>query len=97
MHASTKTRFLYTVTFGDNQARPEDEDRAWPASMLIEAASAELAKAWGDALAHVRANDKKRPLQFLSSSVKVGDGEKPSAALPLVRFGENAPDEKIGW
>ena len=90
-------RFLYTVTFGDNQARPEDEDREWPACMLIEATSAELAKAWGDALAHVRANDKKRPLQVLSSSVETGDGAKSSDSLPLVRFGENAPDDKIGW
>jgi hypothetical protein len=90
-------RFLYTVMFGDNEARPEDEDRERPARMLIEAASAELAKAWGDALAHVRAHDRKRPLQFLSSSVEDADKAKPSDSLPVVRFGENASDATIGW
>ncbi len=93
----TTKRFLYTVTFGNNQARPEDEDREWPASLLIEAASAELGKAWGDALAHVRANDKTRPLQFLSSSIDEGAATKPADSLPVIRFGESAPDEKIGW
>lgn len=86
MHGGVTARFLYTASFRDTQAR-----------FLVEATSAELARAWGNALAHVRANDKTRPLQFIGSTVAPGDATTPSEALPLVRFGETPCEGTIGW
>lgn len=44
------TRFLYTAWFRDTTADPDEQDYEWPAGILIEAADAEEALAWGDVL-----------------------------------------------
>ncbi len=93
--------YVYTVWFKDTSALPEDQDHEWPACILIEAATESDAKSWGDHLA--RRYCKKCPNEmFLRSEIRSRDDEFYKSvsnwhSTPLVQYGEEASDEKIGW
>ena len=85
--------FLYTVWFENPRMEIGDQDREWPACMIIIGESAEDAHRWGDHLS--RSYALRREEKFLSSGVESVRGEEPS--LPRVRVGVEESDEVIGW
>lgn len=91
-------RFLYTVWFRDTAADPSEEDHEWPACMLIEALTQDAARAWGDSLAAARCQRHPADI-FLHSQISVlsEHGSSAQDRLPVLRAGESATDEEIGW
>ncbi len=84
--------YLYSVWFRDDALPPDDQDHEWVACFLIEADSPGAAQALGDELALARA--RRAQEQFLWSSVALPTGAEE---LPLVKAGEAATDDHIGW
>jgi mannose/cellobiose epimerase-like protein (N-acyl-D-glucosamine 2-epimerase family) len=93
-HAEPHVRFEYVVWFRDERFTPDDEDYEWPACIWIDAASADEALAGGDHLARAYSARCGKEAVFLSSHL---DPPTPGADLPVVRAGEQASDEHIGW
>jgi hypothetical protein len=83
---------VYTAWLRDLSAQPDDQAYEFPASVLIDAATAEAAQAWGDHLAEKRCA--RGDLHFLWSEVEFADVPPD---LPLVQDGQDAPDSLIGW
>ncbi|MEU3457795.1 hypothetical protein ABZ671_30020 [Micromonospora sp. NPDC006766] len=48
-------RYVYVVWFRDPSLPTDHEDHEWPAVFLVDAASEEAARSWGDRLAKDRA------------------------------------------
>jgi hypothetical protein len=86
-------RHLYAAWFVNPRLPVDDQDREWVACIVIEADTPARAQAWGDVLAADRATRAGEP--FLSSSVDIV--EESARELPVVRDGERADDDHIGW
>jgi hypothetical protein len=84
--------FDYVVWFRNPAFAPDDQDYEWPACFVIEAESQAAAHEWGDRLA--RSHAARASETFLRSTVEFSKGDR---RLPIVRVGEEASDEKIGW
>jgi hypothetical protein len=90
-------KYVYTVWLRELSLGEDDPDFEWPACFLIDGASERSAQAWGDWLSqrHARSNNQ----QVVRSTVEA----KETCALPgidglpLIREGEDATDEEIGW
>lgn len=88
------TRFLYTAWFRDETVTPDEQDYEWPACFVVEAERSEDAQSWGDQLA--RSFSARRGTEhYLWSEVVLAESDADE--LPVVRVGELADDEKIGW
>ncbi len=85
--------YLYTAWFRDPRLAADDQDYEWPACFVVEAESADAARAWGDVLAKRRAL--RRGEVFLSSEAGVADASADS--LPRVAHGVEVSDGHIGW
>ena len=92
------SNFIYSVWFRDAEALPDDQDREWVACMIIEAATAEAAKEWGDTLARDRAERIPRDC-FVSSSVEPESDltNADMSLVPRIRSGQWPSDELLGW
>ena len=92
------TQFIYVAWFRNLDFDPPDPNHEWPACILVEAASAEAAREWGDVLAQNRARQWPRE-PFLYSYIDDSwrEGVDDVEAVPKVIDGEMASDEKIGW
>jgi hypothetical protein len=92
--ADPHLRFEYVVWFRDARFPADDPEYEWPACFWIDAASAEEAQAWGDHRARAYSARRGEEAIFLSSHL-----DPPSAGVdtPVVRAGEPASDEHIGW
>ena len=88
-------RFEYVAWFRDERLPPGDEDHEWPAVFIVEAPDQEAAGRWGDRLAARRAL--RAGETFISSSTSMCGSERVDARLPVVRFGQEVPDDVIGW
>jgi len=90
--------YVYTVWFKDTSAEPDDQDREWPASIVIDAGTIEDATAWGDHLAQ-RFSRARYSEQFLrSNSEPVEDcANADLSSCPRIKHGQEATDEEIGW
>lgn len=87
-------RFLYTVWISDSEHESEDQDREWPACLLIRAASEVDALSWGDYLS--RRHSEARPEHQLLRS-NVDRVESDLAVVPIVEAGIEVPDEYLSW
>lgn len=90
-------RCVYTVWFRDPALEETDPDVEWPACFLVEAATARLAQEWGDWLARRYAHGSNQRVVRSSTEDHETCGLPGIDALPLVRDGEEATDEEIGW
>ncbi|HEY3545333.1 MAG TPA: hypothetical protein VGK17_04485 [Propionicimonas sp.] len=90
-------RILYTAWLTDPQLPPDDEDREWPACFIVVAADQESARQRGDHLAREYATSSGQV--FTRSAVEaVSPGADAEVdRLPVIRQGEEAPDEQVGW
>ncbi|HUR81381.1 MAG TPA: hypothetical protein VM733_11480 [Thermoanaerobaculia bacterium] len=84
--------FLYTAWFRDLTAMPDDEDAEWPACFVIDAPRSIAALEWGDQLA--RDFSARRGTEVFQWSTVEAEAD-PS--LPVVKYGQAASDEEIGW
>lgn len=94
------TQFLYVAWFRGLDFDPSDPNYEWPACILVEAASAEAARAWGDVLAQDRAG--RYPgepflYSYIDESWSEGGDDAAITIVPRVSDGEMASDDKIGW
>ncbi|MBB4132970.1 hypothetical protein [Xanthomonas sp. 3075] len=87
--------YLYTVWFRDNAVDQCEQDHEWPACIEIVAPHAELAAAWGTALASDYARRHVGLTRLGQSIEALAAG--PSGKLPLVQYGAPATDAEIGW
>lgn len=85
--------YQYVVWFRDHLSSPDDQEREWPACLVVAAESEREALAWGDQLArdYCRRNPDE---EFLRSYL---DSEVWPQGEPRVMAGEVVPDEVIGW
>jgi hypothetical protein len=83
---------VYAVWLRDLSAQPDDQNYEFPACLLIDAETAEAARAWGDHLAEKRCA--RGDLYFLWSEAEFA-AVPPD--LPLVLDGQDVPDAVIGW
>lgn len=75
------------------------ENYEWPACFLVAAETAELARQWGDTLAHSYCG-RHTGLRFLRSNTEpIGPWDRTAniPTIPVVLFGREATDEEIGW
>ena len=90
-------KYVYTVWLRELSLAEDDPDFEWPACFLIDAASERSALEWGDQLSerHAQSNNQR----VVRSTVEVlGTCALPGVGgLPLVREGEDATDDEIGW
>lgn len=84
--------YEYSVWFKDKNSLPDDQDYEWVACFIVKALSVEQAKLWGDELSksYVVRNSNN---MFINSSVKLSANNN----LPVIKFGNMASDEYIGW
>jgi hypothetical protein len=90
----TETMFEYVAWIRANYLPPDDEDYECPMAFLIVAATPDDAKAWGDHLANRRFG-KGGDEEFLRSTAE--KTAYTSDDLLVVRVGEEASDDHIGW
>ena len=90
--------YVYTVWFRDTSAEPDDQDREWPACIVIDADRIDDATAWGDHLAK-RFSNRRSTEQFLRSQSEPIDAysDADMSSTPRVACGHEATDEEIGW
>ena len=90
-------KFIYTVWLSDLSLPDDDPERDWPACIIIDGATAQSSKEWGDHLAETYASSHEQC--FLSSAVEpVEDSNTPRLDTPpVVAEGEEATDAEIGW
>jgi len=88
-------RYLYTAWFEDQFAEPDDQDREWPACIVIDAPGVAEAHSWGDHLARAFATRRMSEL-FLRSSIEA-EGDNASRSTPVVSVGVEASDRELGW
>jgi hypothetical protein len=87
--------FVYRVWFRDHDASPDEQDYEWVACFVVDAASDEEARGWGDHLAR----DYSRRIgheEFLHSDVEPAD-DVAREQLPVIAAGYAATDGEIGW
>lgn len=90
-------KYVYTVWFLNPMFPKGDQDREWPASMIIDGSTCADARKWGDYMANAYAV---RTEQYvLSSTIEVLERSTLPGLdqLPVICQGEEASDEKIGW
>ena len=92
------TIFMYTVWFKDNKANPKDQDYEWVACIRIEAENKDFAKQWGDKLSK-KYDDNHSNESYLSSTIEPLEkyNDKEISSTPLIKYGDDATDEEIGW
>lgn len=102
------TPFEYVAWFEDTQSPVDDQEREWPAVFIVVAPDAGAAQTWGDELA-TNGPGARPGERFLWSSAEphvCTDAVVPgghhacanySGTFPVVRVGEAATDEHIGW
>jgi hypothetical protein len=86
--------YRYAVWLRNDQVPPTDEDHEWLAAFLVAAPTEKAALEWGNHLAHDYC--KRTGEQFISASIEspqAGAGED----LPVVAYGDEPPDQDIGW
>ena len=90
--------YVYTVWFRNASAEPDDQDREWPASLVVDAPTMEDAVAWGDHLAK-RFSGRHPEELFLKSRVDPveSNGNTDLSSTPHIKFGHEATDAEIGW
>lgn len=90
-------KYLYTVWLRDSSLADDDPDFEWPACFLIEGSSARSAQEWGDNLSQRYALANRQSV--VGSKVEPAETSTLPGlgGLPLVREGEDATDEEIGW
>jgi hypothetical protein len=86
--------FEYVAWFRNESLDPDDEDHEWPAVFVVISTNADKAKRWGDVLASSYAARVETETFLWSSTEPVTE---PHPKLPIVRHGESATDDYIGW
>jgi len=90
------TSYLYVAWFRDTSMLPDDQDYEWPACIWILATSDTGAIMWGDHLG-MRYAARKPTQLFLGSYLDLDTEFDSQGDTPVVRFGEYASNEVIGW
>ena len=90
-------KYLYTVWLRELSLEEDDPDYEWPACFLIDGVNEQSAQDWGDWLSQRHADCNNQ--HVVSSTVEALETcTLPGVAeLPLIREGEDATDDEIGW
>jgi len=83
--------YRYAVWLRNDQVPPADDDHEWLAEFLIAAPSEKAALEWGDHLS--KSYCTRTGEEYISSSIEPPDGEDH----PVVAYGDEPPDQDIGW
>ena len=91
--------FWYVAWFRDTTQAPDDQDYEWCACFLIDAQSAELAKQWGDILAHKYSNAMETEVFLWSETQHYDPNDKSvdTSHTPHFAYGHEATDDELGW
>jgi hypothetical protein len=85
-------KFSYVAWFRDDPFQPpQGETHEWTACFYVEAENDKLALVWGDHLAHNYAT--RKATTFYRSYLD----EATWQPVPVVKYGQEASDEDIGW
>lgn len=91
------TRFVYTVWFRNPRKEPDDPDFEWPACFLVEGVSFQAALQWGDLLASEYAAEVPEELVSSEAEPAALSSLPGLETLPVVRVGQRATRDEIGW
>ena len=90
-------KYIYTAWFRNDDLPADDPDCEWPACFVIDGTTESSAKDWGDRLSRRYAAEHRQA--FLRSSTETLEHSTlpGTDSLPIVRQGQDASDEEIGW
>ena len=90
-------KYLYVVWFQDRALEPSEQDYEWCACINIETDTPKNALEWGDYLAKQYALRNAKQLFQKSYIDSEPMNEMQETRIPLVKYGQLASDEEIGW